>query len=42
MLPWLKLLARLELEQRRPDRAVRLAAIAGRAVEELGGELPEE
>jgi predicted ATPase/class 3 adenylate cyclase len=41
MLPWLKLLAALELAQGRPGRAVRLAAIAARAVEELGGELPE-
>ena len=42
MLPWLKLLARLEFDSGRPDRAVRLAAIAARAVEEIGGELPEE
>jgi tetratricopeptide (TPR) repeat protein len=41
MLPWLKMLAALELAQGRPERAVRLAAIAARAVEELGGELPE-
>lgn len=40
MLPWAKLLAALELAQGRPERAVRLAAIAARSVEELGGELP--
>jgi hypothetical protein len=42
MLPWLKLLASLEIERGHAERAVRLAAIAARAVEELGGELPEE
>jgi len=41
MLPWLKLLAALELAEGRPERAVRLAAIAARSVEEVGGELPE-
>lgn len=41
MLPYLKFLARLELAQDRPERAVRLAAIAARAVDELGGELPQ-
>jgi hypothetical protein len=42
MLPWLKLLARLEISHRDPERAATLAAIAQRAVEDLGGELPEE
>lgn len=41
MLPWLKLLAAMELAEGRLERAVRLAAIAARAVEDLGGELPE-
>lgn len=42
MLPWLKLLARLEIARGNPDRAATLAAVAQRAVEDLGGELPEE
>ena len=42
MLPWLKLLARLEIERGNADRAAVLATIAQRAVEDLGGELPEE
>jgi predicted ATPase/class 3 adenylate cyclase len=41
MMPWAKMGAVLELALGRPERAVRLAAIAARAVEELGGELPE-
>jgi len=41
-LPWLKLLARLELERGDAERAAVLAAVAARAVEDLGGELPEE
>jgi predicted ATPase/class 3 adenylate cyclase len=40
MLAWLKLLARLEIERGHPERAVRLAAVAQRSIEELGGELP--
>jgi len=42
MLPWLKLLARMELLRGNPLRAATLAATAQRAVEDLGGELPEE
>jgi predicted ATPase len=42
MLPWLKLLARLEILNGNPDRAATLAAVAERAVEDVGGELPEE
>jgi predicted ATPase/class 3 adenylate cyclase len=42
MLPWLKLLARLELQRGDAQRAATLAAIAERAVEDLGGELPDE
>ncbi len=42
MLPWLKFAARVELELGRPARAVRLGAVAARAVEEIGGELPEQ
>ena len=42
MLPWLKLLARLELDRDNAERATTLAAIAVRAVEDLGGELPEQ
>ncbi|CAN5473854.1 hypothetical protein BH24CHL9_BH24CHL9_14610 [soil metagenome] len=41
MLPWARMVAVLELALGRPERAVRLAAIAARAVEDLGGELPE-
>jgi tetratricopeptide (TPR) repeat protein len=41
MLPWLKLLAALELAEGRAARAVRLAAIAAKAVENIGGELPD-
>jgi predicted ATPase/class 3 adenylate cyclase len=42
MLPWLKLLARMEISRGNPERAATLAAVALRAVEDLGGELPEE
>jgi tetratricopeptide (TPR) repeat protein len=42
MLPWLKLLARLELMRGNAERAAILAAVAKRAVDDLGGELPEE
>ncbi len=42
MLPWLKLLARLEVDRGNAERAATLAAVAQRAVEDLGGELPEE
>ncbi len=42
MLPWLKLLARLEIDRGNAERGATLAAIAQRAVEEIGGELPEE
>jgi predicted ATPase/class 3 adenylate cyclase len=42
MLPWLKLLARMEISRGDADRAAILGAIAQRAVEDLGGELPEE
>jgi tetratricopeptide (TPR) repeat protein len=42
MLPWLKLLASMEISRGDANRAATLAAIAQRAVEELGGELPEE
>ena len=42
MLPWLKMLARLELERGDGERAATLGAIAERAIENLGGELPEE
>jgi hypothetical protein len=41
MLPWAKMGAVLELALGQPERAVRLAAIAARAVDDLGGELPE-
>jgi hypothetical protein len=41
MLPWLKLLAQLELTRGNVERSACLAAIAERAVEEMGGELPE-
>ena len=41
MLPYMKMGAALELSLGRPDRAVRLAAVAARAVEDIGGELPE-
>jgi tetratricopeptide (TPR) repeat protein len=41
MLIWAKMGAKLELALGRPERAARLAAIAARSVEELGGELPE-
>jgi non-specific serine/threonine protein kinase len=41
-LPYLKLMARLELMRDRPERAATLAAIAQRAVDDVGGELPEE
>ena len=40
MLPWLKFGAKLELDLGRPERAVRLAAVAAKAIEEVGGELP--
>ncbi len=42
MLPWLKLLARLEVDRGNWERAATLAAVAKHAVEDLGGELPEE
>jgi tetratricopeptide (TPR) repeat protein len=42
MMPWLKLLARLELERGDAERATVLATVAKRAVDDLGGELPEE
>jgi predicted ATPase/class 3 adenylate cyclase len=42
VLPYMKLLARLELERGNAERAAILAAVAQRAVEDLGGELPEE
>jgi non-specific serine/threonine protein kinase len=42
MLPWLKLVARMELMRGNAERAAILAAAGQRAVEELGGELPEE
>jgi hypothetical protein len=42
MLPWLKLMARLELERGAAERAAVLATVAQRAVDDLGGELPEE
>ena len=42
MLPWLKLMARLELERGAAERAAVLATVAKRAVDDLGGELPEE
>jgi predicted ATPase/class 3 adenylate cyclase len=42
MMPWLKVLARLEISRGDGARAATLAAIAQRAVEDLGGELPEE
>jgi hypothetical protein len=42
MLPWLKLLARMEISRGDAVRAATLAAIAQRAVDDLGGELPEE
>jgi predicted ATPase/class 3 adenylate cyclase len=42
MLPWLKFLASMEISRGDANRAATLAAIAQRAVEELGGELPEE
>lgn len=42
MLPWMKMLARMEISRGDADRAATLAAIAQRAVEDLGGELPEE
>jgi predicted ATPase/class 3 adenylate cyclase len=41
MLPWVKVLAHLELQRGNVERAVRLGAIAERAVEEMGGELTE-
>jgi predicted ATPase/class 3 adenylate cyclase len=41
MLIWAKMGAKLELALGRPERAVRLAALAAQSVEELGGELPE-
>ena len=41
MLPWVKVLAHLELRRGNAERATRLAAIAERAVEEMGGELPD-
>lgn len=41
MLPMLKVGAAIELGLGRPERAARLAAVAERAVEEIGGELPE-
>ena len=42
MLPWLKLLARLEFDRGNAERAATLATVAQRAIEDLGGELPEE
>lgn len=42
MMPWLKLLARLEVDRGNAERAAILATVAQRAVEDLGGELPEE
>jgi tetratricopeptide (TPR) repeat protein len=41
MLPWLKLLARIEINRGNMERAATLAAVAAQAVEALGGELPE-
>jgi predicted ATPase/class 3 adenylate cyclase len=41
MLPWVKVLAHLELRRGNIERSARLAAIAERAVEDMGGELPE-
>jgi hypothetical protein len=40
MLPFMKMGAALELSLGRPERAARLAAVAERAVEDIGGELP--
>jgi hypothetical protein len=42
MLPVVKLGAKLELAVGNPDRAARLAVLAKRAAEQLGGELPVE
>ena len=42
MLPWLKLLGRMELSRGNPERAATLAAVAQRAVDDFDGELPEE
>ena len=39
-LPWFKFGARVELARGHPERAVRLAAVAQRSIEESGGELP--
>jgi tetratricopeptide (TPR) repeat protein len=41
ILPWLKVQARIELDLGKVRRAATLAAIAERAVEDLGGDLPE-
>jgi predicted ATPase/class 3 adenylate cyclase len=41
-LPYLKLMARLELMRGNAERGATLAAVAKRAVDDLGGELPEE